>query len=351
MAIIAPEALSGVSRSRGPVPASRLRAAHRQGRLDPDDPTALCVFVGGIAWTVAFLHQFQASAAPALRRHRAIRAALVDAALGRSRREPGGYGIGLIVSAWLSVSCWRAARPEDSLRGHVPHDLPLPVRALLRRHRPGLAVDPRPAVRRAGHGARAWGWESFTFDPLYNADIVLYGIIVAGLWQGIGARHVPDAGRPARHRRGYLEGCPRRRHPDLEDLCLDRHPDDAPVFVTTLVIMLTASSSLRSRRRQTGGGPGNCLGSAGEIRLRIHVPGAERRPGHGGRRHDASQRARSSSCPGPISNSDGGGSCPNPADACRHRRRNETPSRSSLAARAAEAESHVLAPHISSTAR
>ena len=30
------------------------------------------------------------------------------------------------------------------------------------------------------------GWESFSFDPLYTADIVIYGILIAGLWQGTG---------------------------------------------------------------------------------------------------------------------------------------------------------------------
>jgi glucose/mannose transport system permease protein len=33
---------------------------------------------------------------------------------------------------------------------------------------------------------RSLGWTSFTFDPLYNSDIVIYGILIAGLWQGTG---------------------------------------------------------------------------------------------------------------------------------------------------------------------
>jgi glucose/mannose transport system permease protein len=33
---------------------------------------------------------------------------------------------------------------------------------------------------------RSIGFESFVFNPLYNADIVIYGILVAGLWQGTG---------------------------------------------------------------------------------------------------------------------------------------------------------------------
>ena len=33
---------------------------------------------------------------------------------------------------------------------------------------------------------REMGWTSFTFDPLNNPDLVLYGLLIAGLWQGTG---------------------------------------------------------------------------------------------------------------------------------------------------------------------
>ncbi len=33
---------------------------------------------------------------------------------------------------------------------------------------------------------RQLGWSTFKFDPLYNADIVIFGILIAGLWQGTG---------------------------------------------------------------------------------------------------------------------------------------------------------------------
>ncbi len=33
---------------------------------------------------------------------------------------------------------------------------------------------------------RDLGWESFTFDPLYNDQIVIFGILIAALWQGTG---------------------------------------------------------------------------------------------------------------------------------------------------------------------
>ena len=33
---------------------------------------------------------------------------------------------------------------------------------------------------------RSLGWTSFTFDPLYNSSIVIYGVLIAALWQGTG---------------------------------------------------------------------------------------------------------------------------------------------------------------------
>ncbi len=36
------------------------------------------------------------------------------------------------------------------------------------------------------HVVRQLGFEGFTFDPLNNPDIVIFGILIAGLWQGTG---------------------------------------------------------------------------------------------------------------------------------------------------------------------
>ncbi len=33
---------------------------------------------------------------------------------------------------------------------------------------------------------RSIGFTNFNFDPLYNQSIVIYGILIAGLWQGTG---------------------------------------------------------------------------------------------------------------------------------------------------------------------
>jgi glucose/mannose transport system permease protein len=33
---------------------------------------------------------------------------------------------------------------------------------------------------------RDWGWTAFNFDPLNNPDIVMFGLLIAGIWQGSG---------------------------------------------------------------------------------------------------------------------------------------------------------------------
>lgn len=33
---------------------------------------------------------------------------------------------------------------------------------------------------------QSWGWSSFQFDPLNSPNIVIFGILIAGLWQGTG---------------------------------------------------------------------------------------------------------------------------------------------------------------------
>ena len=33
---------------------------------------------------------------------------------------------------------------------------------------------------------RGWGWGGFSFDPLNNPDMVMFGLLIAGLWQGTG---------------------------------------------------------------------------------------------------------------------------------------------------------------------
>jgi glucose/mannose transport system permease protein len=44
-------------------------------------------------------------------------------------------------------------------------------------------LDPNFGIQNV---VRSLGFENFNFDPLYNADVVLYGLLIAGMWQGTG---------------------------------------------------------------------------------------------------------------------------------------------------------------------
>jgi glucose/mannose transport system permease protein len=104
---------------------------------------------------------------------------------------------------------------------------------------------------------RSLGWTSFAFDPLYDEDIVIYGILIAALWQGTGLvmclmlaglRGIDeDIWKAAR-----VDGIPMWRTYLFIIIPMMR-----PVFVTTLVII--ASGIVRIYDlvvAQTSGGPG-----------------------------------------------------------------------------------------------
>ncbi len=104
---------------------------------------------------------------------------------------------------------------------------------------------------------RGWGWQSFTFDPLYNPEIVIYGILIAGTWQGSGLIMVlmlaglrsidSDIWNASR-----IEGIPR-----WKTYIFIVIPMMKPVFVTALVI--TTASIVKVYDlvlAQTQGGPG-----------------------------------------------------------------------------------------------
>ena len=104
---------------------------------------------------------------------------------------------------------------------------------------------------------RSLGWETFTFDPLYNSEIVIYGILIAALWQGTGLvmclllaglRGIDeDIWKAAR-----VDGIPM-----WKTYLFIVIPMMRPVFITTLVII--ASGIVRVYDlvvAQTSGGPG-----------------------------------------------------------------------------------------------
>lgn len=107
------------------------------------------------------------------------------------------------------------------------------------------------------HIVRSLGWASFTFDPLYDADIVIYGLLFAGLWQGTGLvmclmlaglRGIDeDVWKAAR-----VDGIP-----TWKTYLFIVIPMMRPVFITALVIVASGIVKLYDLVvAMTGGGPG-----------------------------------------------------------------------------------------------
>ncbi len=104
---------------------------------------------------------------------------------------------------------------------------------------------------------RGWGWESFTFNPLNDPDIVIYGILIAGLWQGTGLIMVIMlAGL-----RGIDEDIWKAARVDgigtVKTYVRVIIPMMRPVFVTSLVLIASGIIKLYDLVvAQTNGGPG-----------------------------------------------------------------------------------------------
>jgi glucose/mannose transport system permease protein len=104
---------------------------------------------------------------------------------------------------------------------------------------------------------RGWGWESFAFDPLYDREIVIYGLLIAGLWQGTGlVMCILLAGL-----RGVDEEIWKAARVDgIPTWKTYTHviiPTLRPVFVTALVLIASGIVKVYDLViAQTGGGPG-----------------------------------------------------------------------------------------------
>lgn len=105
---------------------------------------------------------------------------------------------------------------------------------------------------------RAAGWENFTFNPLNDPKLVLYGLLIAGLWQGTGfVMCLMLAGL-----RGIDEDIWKASRvdgiPAWKTYLFVVIPMMRPVLITTLVIVAAGTIKLYDLVvAQTSGGPGN----------------------------------------------------------------------------------------------
>jgi len=116
-------------------------------------------------------------------------------------------------------------------------------------------LNPEFGIQRV---VRDLGWTSFNFDPLYNPDVVIYGILIAGIWQGSGLiMCIMLAGL-----RGIDEDIWKATRVDgigtIKTYLVVIIPMMRPVFITSLVLIASGIIKVYDLVvAQTSGGPGN----------------------------------------------------------------------------------------------
>ena len=220
--------------------------------------TALFVFVGGTAWTIVY--SFTSSGLlPRLRwvgldqyerlwDTRKWMVSIENLAIYGFSMLILVFVIGFILAALLD----QKIRFENTIRTVIlyPYALSFVVTGLVWQ----WILNPEFGVQKI---VRGWGWETFTFDPLYNSEIAIFGILIAGLWQGSGLVMVlmlaglrgidQDVWKAAR-----VDGIPAWKTYIFIVIPMMR-----PVFITTLVLVVTGIVKIYDLIvAQTGGGPG-----------------------------------------------------------------------------------------------
>lgn len=220
--------------------------------------TALVVFVGGTAWTVVY--SFTKSGL--LPRLKWVGLDQYDRLWGTRRwlvsiENLAIYGLLMLVLVFvigfvLATLIDQKIRFENTIRTVIlyPYAMSFVVTGLVWQ----WILNPEFGLQNI---VRDLGWQSFTFDPLYTPDIAIYGVLIAGLWQGSGLVMVlmlaglrgidQEVWKAAR-----VDGIPA-----WKTYLFIVIPMMRPVFITTLVLVVTGIVKLYDLIvAQTGGGPG-----------------------------------------------------------------------------------------------
>ncbi len=220
--------------------------------------TGLFVFVGGTAWTIVYSFT-KSGLLPKLKwvgldqyeRLWATKRWIV------SIQNLAIYGISMLVLVFvigfiLATLIDQKVRFENAIRTIIlyPFALSFVVTGLVWQ----WILNPEFGIQSI---VRDLGWKSFTFDPLYTPEIAIFGVLIAGLWQGSGLVMVlmlaglrgidQEIWKAAR-----VDGIPA-----WKTYLFIVIPMMRPVFITTLVLVVSGIVKLYDLIvAQTGGGPG-----------------------------------------------------------------------------------------------
>lgn len=220
--------------------------------------TALFVFVGGTAWTIVY--SFTKSGL--LPRMKWVGLDQYERLWGTKRwliaiENLAIYGLCMLVLVFvigfiLAALIDQKIRFENTIRTVIlyPYAMSFVVTGLVWQ----WILNPEFGMQNIVRGI---GWESFTFDPLYTPEIAIFGVLIAGLWQGSGLVMVLMlAGlRGIDHevwKAARIDGIPAWKTYVFIVIPMMR-----PVFITTLVLVVTGIVKVFDLIvAQTGGGPG-----------------------------------------------------------------------------------------------
>lgn len=220
--------------------------------------TALFVFVGGTAWTV--MYSFTKSGL--LPKLKWVGFAQYDRLWNTKKwlvaiENLAIYGICMLILMFLigfilAALIDQKVRFENTFRTVIlyPYAMSFVVTGLVWQ----WILNPEFGLERI---VRDLGWESFEFNPLYNSEIAIFGVLIAGLWQGSGLVMVlmlaglrgidQEIWKAAR-----IDGIP-----TWKTYILIIIPMMRPVFITTLVIVTAGIVKVYDLIvAQTSGGPG-----------------------------------------------------------------------------------------------
>lgn len=220
--------------------------------------TALFVFVGGTGWTIVY--SFTKSGL--LPRMKWVGLDQYERLWGTKRwlvaiENLVIYGLCMMVLVFvigfiLAALIDQKIRFENTIRTVIlyPYAMSFVVTGLIWQ----WILNPEFGVQSI---VRGMGWDSFTFDPLYTPDIAIFGVLIAGLWQGSGLVMVlmlaglrgidQEVWKAAR-----IDGIP-----TWKTYVFIVIPMMRPVFITTLVLVVTGIVKVFDLIvAQTGGGPG-----------------------------------------------------------------------------------------------
>ena len=220
--------------------------------------TALVVFVGGTVWTVAY--SFTSS--KMLPKWKFVGLDQYER-LWETRRWMVSienlmiYGVCMLIFSFvigfiLAALMDQKIRFESTFRTIIlyPYALSFIVTGLVWQ----WVLNPEFGVQ---HILRSLGWESFNFDPLYNADIAIFGVLIAGLWQGTGLIMVLMLAGLRGIDQEIWKATRVDGIPAWKTYIFIVIPMMRPVFITTLVLVAAAIVKVYDLIvAQTGGGPG-----------------------------------------------------------------------------------------------